>query len=99
MVESSGLRNGSVLSVIFTAFFAPYLKQVLPESFGIGYNRGITLVRAVFFLTVGHLSECVVICPSCGGEILSDNKMRRTPRGKVVCDECAQDTYVDVPLA
>jgi hypothetical protein len=77
----------------------PYLKRVLPESFGIGYNRGITSARAFFFLTVGHMSQCIVICPSCGGEILSDNEMRRTPRGRVVCDECAQDSYIDVPLA
>jgi hypothetical protein len=47
IVESSGLRNRSELSVIFTTFFAPYLKQVLPESFGIGYNRGITCARSL----------------------------------------------------
>jgi formylmethanofuran dehydrogenase subunit E len=55
-------------------------------------------VHAVFLLTVRRMSQCIIICPSCEREILSDNEARRTPRGRIVCDECAQDTYLDVPL-
>jgi hypothetical protein len=79
--------------------FPRYLKRVLPESFGIGYNRGITLSRELFFLTVSRMSQCIIICPSCEREILSDNQVRRTPRGRVICEQCAEDTYLDVPLA
>jgi hypothetical protein len=98
LVKSSGLQNQSLSRVIFRKFSVPYLRRVLPESFGIGYNRGITSARAIFFLTVGKMSQCIVICPSCGREILSDNEARRTPRGRIVCNDCAQDTYLDVPL-
>jgi hypothetical protein len=45
------------------------------------------------------MSECMVVCPSCGLEILKIDSLRRTPRGKVICDECAQETYTDVPLS
>jgi len=42
LVKSSGPRNQSLSRVSFPKFSVPYLKRVLPESFGIGYNRGIT---------------------------------------------------------
>jgi len=44
------------------------------------------------------MSECVVVCPACGREILNMDNVRRTPRGKVLCDDCAQETYMDVAL-
>ena len=53
----------------------------------------------IFFLTVTRMSQCIIICPSCEREILSDNQVRRTPRGRVICEQCAEDTYLDVPLA
>ncbi len=46
-VKSSGLQNQSVSRGGFAKFSVPYLKRVLPESFGIGYNRGITSVRGL----------------------------------------------------
>ena len=55
--------------------------------------------RAIFFLTVRRMSQCIIICPSCEREILSDDQVRRTSRGQVVCEQCARDTYLDVPLA
>jgi hypothetical protein len=45
------------------------------------------------------MSECMVICPSCEREILKVDNLRRTPRGRVICDDCAQDGYIDVPLS
>ena len=46
-VKSWGLKSDSLLRVRFAKFSAPYLKRVLPESFGIGYNRGITFARGL----------------------------------------------------
>jgi hypothetical protein len=42
---SLGLQNQSLSRGRFANFSVPYLKRVLPESFGIGYNRGITVAR------------------------------------------------------
>src|SRR5204862_4377666 len=83
----------------FAKFSIAYLKRVLPETFGIGYNRCNTLAQPIFFLTVRRMSQCIIICPSCGREILNDDQVLRTPRGRVVCQPCAQETYLDVPLA
>ena len=62
-------------------------------------TTGELSLRAILFLTVRRMSQCIIICPSCEREILSDDQVRRTSRGRVVCEECAQDTYLDVPLA
>lgn len=59
---------------------------------------GIIVRREQSLLTVGQLSQCVVICESCEREILNDDRVQRTPRGRTICEDCAQDTYVDVPL-
>src|SRR5881397_1729426 len=83
----------------FAKFSVAYLRRVLPETFGIGYNRRNTLAQPIFFLTVRRMSQCIIICPSCGREILNDDQVLRTPRGRVVCQPCAQETYLDVPLA
>ncbi len=45
VVKSSGQQNQSLSRVIFRKFSVPYLRRVLPERFGIGYNRGITSAR------------------------------------------------------
>ncbi len=98
-VASEALQNPRLSRGRFGAIAAAYLKRVLPESFGISYNWGITRSREVFFLTVRRMSQCIIICPSCEREIMSDNQVRRTPRGRVICEQCAEDTYLDVPLA
>jgi hypothetical protein len=46
-VGPSGLQNQSVSRVRFAKFSVPYLRRVLPERFGISYNRGITCTRSV----------------------------------------------------
>src|SRR6266498_4492411 len=83
----------------FAKFSVAYLKRVLPETFGIGYNRRNTLAQPIFFLTVTRMSQCIIICPSCERELLNDDQVLRTPRGRIVCQQCAQETYLDVPLA
>jgi len=98
-VKSSGLQNQSLSRGGFAKFSVPYLKRVLPETFGIGYNRRNTLAQPIFFLTVKRMSQCIIICPSCEREILNDDQVLRTPRGRIVCQQCAQETYLDVPLA
>ena len=98
-VKSSGLGDQSLSRVGFCEFSVPYLRRVLPETFGIGYNRRNTLAQPIFFLTVRRMSQCIIICPSCEREILNDDQVLRTPRGRVVCQPCAQETYLDVPLA
>gem|GEM_PF-5914784 len=99
LVAAEPLQNPRLSRGRFGADFARYLKRVLPESFGISYNRGITSARRIFFLKVRRMSQCIIICPSCEREIMSDNQVRRTPRGRVICEQCAEDTYLDVPLA
>jgi hypothetical protein len=42
-----GLQNQSLSRVIFAKCSVPYLKRVLPERVGIGYNRGITSARSL----------------------------------------------------
>jgi hypothetical protein len=44
-VKPSGLQNQSLPRVRFAKFSVRYLRRVLPERFGIGYNRGITSAR------------------------------------------------------
>ena len=98
-VKSWGQQNQSLSRGGFAKSSVPYLKRVLPETFGIGYNRRNTLAQPIFFLTVRRMSQCIIICPSCEREILNDDQVLRTPRGRVVCQQCAQETYLDVPLA
>ena len=44
-VNPSGLQNRSLSRVRFAKLSVPYLKRVLPEGVGIGYNRGIIPAR------------------------------------------------------
>ena len=44
-VDPSGLQNLSLSRVRFAKLSVPYLKRVLPEKVGIGYNRGIIPAR------------------------------------------------------
>src|SRR5438876_996098 len=92
------VRPVSVESRILRIFCSLF-KAVLPETVGIGYNRRNTLAQPIFFLTVRRMSQCIIICPSCEREILNDDQVLRTPRGRIVCQQCAQETYLDVPLA
>jgi len=46
-VNPSGLQNRSLSRVRFAKLSVPYLKRVLPERVGIGYNRGITCTRSL----------------------------------------------------
>ena len=99
LIASEPLQNLCLSRGRFGGNLSCYLKRVLPESFGIGYNRGITSARVIFVLKVRRMSQCIIICPSCEREIMSDDQVRRTPRGRVICEQCAEDTYLDVPLA
>lgn len=68
--------------------------------FGTGNNPGISPRKPFSFLRGRKgLSQCVVVCSGCGREIMSIDDVARTPHGRVMCDGCAQDNYLDVPLA
>ena len=45
--QAFGLQNQSLSRGDSRKFAVPYFKGVLPESFGIGYNQGITSARGL----------------------------------------------------
>jgi len=64
---------------------------------GTGNRLGISTLARYIFRAV-RMSQFILLCSTCGGEITHDSDLRATPGGRIVCDHCARDCYIDVPL-
>lgn len=44
------------------------------------------------------MSICVIVCADCGREVCTTDRVMRTPRGRIVCKQCALENYTDLGL-
>jgi hypothetical protein len=44
------------------------------------------------------MNQMILVCPRCDQEITNIDRLRGTPGGKIICDECAINSYVDIPI-
>jgi len=98
-LKSSGLQNQSLSRGGIREILCSLFKAGVTRDFRDWLQPAQYPSTDIFFLTVRRMSQCIIICPSCEQEILNDDQVLRTPRGRIVCQRCAQETYLDVPLA